>query len=161
MNWDTLDDKGLPVLKKAESELSSEEIDKLGAWFWMIPGQSDHVDMTKFAVNAAQPPEKQNWVITNQANVFTPIMFMDDEFIGIADSVDPKSDEGIARALVEDFVKAEYPKVIMAKTPEEAEKIYQGIIDFADKNGAAAVEAKYTEKWKANVAIVGSPVSKK
>ncbi len=158
-NWDTLDDKGLPVLKKAESELTSEEIDALGAWFWMIPGQSDHVDMTKFAVNAAQPAEKQNWVITNQANVFTPIMFMDDEFIGIADSVDPKSDTGIARALVEDFVKAEYPKVIMAKTAEEAEALYQGIIDFADKNGMEAVETAYTEKWKANVAVVGSPIT--
>jgi putative aldouronate transport system substrate-binding protein len=122
MNWDTLNEQGLPILKKAESELKPEEVDALGAWFWMIPGQSDHVDMTKFAVNGMQPPEKQNWVINNQANVLTPIMFMTDEFIGIADSVDPKSDEGIARALCEDFIKAEYPKVIMAGTAEEAEK---------------------------------------
>ncbi len=160
MNWDTLDANGLPVMKKAESELSVEEIDALGAWFWAIPGQSDHVDLTKFAVNAALPAEKQNWVINNQANVLTPIMFVSDEFIGIGDSVDPKTDEGIARTLCEDFIKAEYPKVIMAKTPEDAEKIYQGILDFCDKNGMPSVEAKYTEKYKANVALVGTAMTR-
>ena len=156
MNWDTLNDKGLPILKKGEGELTTDEVKKLGAWFWAIPGQSDHVDLTKFAVNAMAPPEKQNWVINNQANVLTPIMYMDDEFIGIVDSVDPKSDVGIARGLCEDFIKAEYAKVVMAKTPEEAEKVYQGILDFCDKNGFAGVEDKYTEKWKTNVALVGT-----
>ena len=160
MNWDELNADGLPILKKAEAELKPEEIDALGAWFWMIPGQSDHVDMTKFAVNAMQPAEKQNWVINNQANVLTPIMFMSDEFIGIGDSVDPKADEGIARSLCEDFIKAEYPKVLMAKTPEEAEATFQGILDFCEKNGIATVEAKYTEKYKANVALVGTALTK-
>jgi len=160
MNWDSLDANGLPILKKAEAELTPEEIDTLGSWFWAIPGQSDHVDMTKFAVNALQPAEKQNWVINNQANVLTPIMYVSDEFIGIGDSVDPKSDEGIARQLCEDFIKGEYPKVLMAKTPEEAEAAFQGILDFCEKNGIAGVEAKYTEKYKANVAVVGTALTK-
>ncbi len=160
MNWDTLDANGLPVLKKAEAELTSEEIDALGSWFWAMPGQSDHVDLTKFAVNALQPKEKQNWVINNQANVLTPIMFISDEFIGIGESVDPKTDEGIARSLCEDFIKAEYPKVIMAKTPEDAEAVFQGILDFCNANGMASVEAKYTEKYKANVAVVGTALTK-
>ena len=160
MNWDTLNDKGLPLLKKGEGELTSQEVDTLGAWFWMIPGQSDHVDMTKFAVNAMQPTERQNWVINNQANVLTPLMYMSDEFIGIADTVDPKTDTGIARALCEDFIKAEYPKVIMAKTVEEAEKTYQGIIDFCEKNGMAGVETVYDAKYKENVALVGTALTR-
>jgi ABC-type glycerol-3-phosphate transport system substrate-binding protein len=57
MNWDELNDQGRPILKKAESELSSDEINQLGAWFWMIPGQSDNVDKMKFAVNDMQPVE--------------------------------------------------------------------------------------------------------
>lgn len=160
MNWDTLDAEGMPILKRAESELSSDEIDELGAWFWMIPGQSDNVDSTKFAVNAMQPPELQNWVINNQANVLTPIMFMSDEFIGIADSIDPTSDVGIVRSLIEDHIEAEFPKVIMASTAEEAESIFQGIIEFADENGFAAVEAAYNEKYQANVALVGTALTR-
>jgi len=159
-NWDTLNDKGLPVLKKAESELSSEEIDRLGAWFWMIPGQSDNVDTTKFAVNDMQPAEKQNWVINNQSKVLTPRMWLTDEFVGYVDTVDPKSDAGIARTLCEDYIKANYPKFIMAKTEAEAQKIYDGIIAFLDKNGFAKVEEAYNNKYQANVKLVGSGLKK-
>jgi len=159
-NWDTLNEKGLPILKKAESELKSEEIDRLGAWFWMIPGQSDNVDSTKFAVNDMQPAEKQNWVIKNQAHVITPLMWLSDEFSNIPQTVDPKSDAGIARTLCEDYIKANYPKVIMAKTEAEAQKIYDGIIEFCDKNGLAKVEEAYNNKYQENVKLVGTGLKK-
>lgn len=158
--WDTLNEQGLPVLKKPESELTSDEINRLGLWFWMQPGQSDHVDKTKFAVNAMQSKEKQNWVINNQSNVLTPIMWLSDEFVGIPDSIDPKSNEGINRTLCEDYIKAQYPKMIMAKTEEEAQKIYQGIIDFCDKNGMPKVEELYDKKYQANVKLVGTGLTK-
>jgi len=159
-NWDTLNDKGLPVLKVPESELKAEEIDRLGAWFWMIPGQSDNVDKTKFAVNAMQPAEKQNWVINNQSNILTPIMWLSDEFTGIGDVVDPKSKEGINKTLCEDFFKAEFVKFVMAKSEADAEKIYQGIINFADKNGMPAIEALLDSKYQANVKIGGTGLTK-
>lgn len=158
--WDTLNEKGLPILKKPESELKTEEIDRLGLWFWMIPGQSDNVDSIKFAVNDMQPPEKQNWVINNQSKVLTPLMWLTDEFVGIPDVVDPKSNEGINRTLCEDFIKAQYPKIIMAKTTAEAERLYQEVIDFCDKNGMKAVEDMYDKKYKENVAIVGTGLTK-
>lgn len=158
--WDNLNDKGLPILKKAEAELKTDEINRLGLWFWMIPGQSDNVDNTKFAVNAMQPKEKQNWVINNQANVLTPIMWLSDEFVGISDVVDPKSNEGIKRTLCEDYIKAQYPKMIMAKSEAEAERIYNAIIDFCDKNGMPAVEEIYDKKYKENVALVGTGLTK-
>lgn len=159
-NWDTLNDKGLPILKKAESELTSAEINKLGTWFWMIPGHSDHVDLTKFAVNAMQPKEKQNWVINNQANILTPLMWLSDEFVGIAETIDGKSDEGIKRTLCEDYIKAQYPKVIMAKSAAEAEKLYAGIIKFCDENGMPKVEELYDIKYQANVKMVGTGIKK-
>lgn len=158
--WSTLNEKGLPILKKSESELTTEEINRLGLWFWMIPGHSDHVDNTKFAVNAMQPKEKQNWVINNQANILTPIMWISDEFVGINEVIDSKSNEGIKRTLCEDYIKAQYPKVIMASSAAEAEKIYNGIIDFCDKNGMPAVEALYDKKYKENVALVGTGLKK-
>lgn len=160
MNWDELDDQGRPILKKAESELSSDEINQLGAWFWMIPGQSDNVDKMKFAVNDMQPVEKQNWVASIQSKVLSPIMSLSDEFNGIGDVIDPKSDDGIARSLCEDYVKAEYVKAIMAPTTDEAEAIYDDILAFCDANGLPAVEAMYTEKYKANVALSGTCLTK-
>jgi putative aldouronate transport system substrate-binding protein len=159
-NWDSLNDKGLPILKKAESELKSEEIDRLGSWFWAIPGQSDNVDTTKFAVNDLQPAEKQNWVIKTQAHILTPRMWLTDEFTGIPDVVDPKSDAGIARTLCEDYIKANYPKMIMAKTEAEAQKIFDGINAFLDKNGFGKVEEAYDAKYQANVKLVGSGLTK-
>ena len=158
--WDTLDSDGLPVLKKPESELTSEEVDRLGLWFWMIPGQSDNVDSTKFAVNAKLPADKQSWVINNQANILTPTKVLSDEFVGIADIIDPKSDEGIKRVLCEDYIKAQYPKVLSAKSAAEAEKIYQGIIDFCDKNGMGKIEEIYDNKYKENVKITGTCLKK-
>jgi putative aldouronate transport system substrate-binding protein len=159
-NWDELDANGLPKLKKAESELTADEINKLGAWFWMIPGHSDHVDNMKFAVNAAQPKEKQNWVINNQANVLTPTKVLSDEFVGIGEVIDSKSDEGIKRTLIEDKIKAEFPKVLMAKSAEEASKIYDEIIAFADKNGMTKIEELYNAKYQENVKTVGTALKK-
>jgi ABC-type glycerol-3-phosphate transport system substrate-binding protein len=158
--WDTLDAKGLPQLKKPESQWTSDEVNKLGAWFWMIPGHSDHVDSMKFAVNAAQPKDKQSWVINNQANIITPIMGLSDEFVGIGETIDGKSDEGIKRTLCEDYIKAQYPKVIMAKTADEASKLYDEIIAFCDKNGMPKIEEIYTKKYQENVKLVGTAFKK-
>jgi putative aldouronate transport system substrate-binding protein len=158
--WDSLDSKGLPILKKPESQLSTDEINKLGLWFWMIPGHSDHVDSTKFAVNAAQPKDKQSWVINNQANIITPLMWLSDEFVGIGETIDGKSDEGIKRTLCEDYIKAQYPKVIMAKSQAEAEKLYDDIIAFCDKNGMPKIEQIYDKKYKENVKLVGTGLKK-
>jgi putative aldouronate transport system substrate-binding protein len=158
--WDELDADGLPKLKKAESELTTDEINKLGLWFWMIPGHSDHVDNMKFAVNEKLPAEKRNWVISTQANILTPTKVLTDEFVGIGDVIDSKSNEGINRTLVEDYIKAEYPKLLMASSAEEAEKIYNNILKFADDNGMAAIEAAYDKKYQENVKVVGTAFKK-
>lgn len=158
--WDELDEDGLPILKKPESELTTEEINRLGLWFWMMPGHSDNVDTVKFAVNAKLPPEKQNWVITNQAERVTPTKWLTDEFENIGTTIDPQSDLGIQRKLIEDYIVAEYPKMIMAETAEEAERIYDEIMKFAEENGIAEIEAVYTEKYKDNVARFGTGLTK-
>ena len=82
--WEGKDANGLPIMKKAESEFTEADVNDNGIWFWCIPGQSDNIDGTKFAVNNALPEEKQNWVIKHQANVLTPIMWVSDEFSGLA-----------------------------------------------------------------------------
>lgn len=158
--WDTLDDQGLPILKKAEGELTAEERDRLGLWFWMIPGHSDHVDTIKFAVNDKLPEEKRNWVVSMQAHILTPTMLLSDEFVGIGETIDPQSDLGIQRTLCEDYIKANYPKVIMAKSPEEAEKVYEDIIKFCDENGMPQIEETYDKKYQDNVKRFGTVLKK-
>jgi len=158
--WDTLDDQGLPILKKAEGDLTAEERDRLGLWFWMIPGHSDHVDTIKFAVNDKLPEEKRNWVVSMQAHILTPTKLLSDEFVGIGETIDPQSDLGIQRTLCEDYIKANYPQVIMAKSPEEAEKVYEDIIKFCDENGMPQIEETYDKKYQDNVKRFGSVLKK-
>lgn len=158
--WDELDDEGLPILKKPESELTSEEINRLGLWFWMMPGQSDNIDSMKFAVEEKLPSEQQAWHIKIQREILTPLMWLTDEFVGIADVIDPQNDEGINRTLCEDHIAEEYPKMLMAKSQEEAERIYQGIIDFCDENGMSEIEEIYDKKYRDNVEIVGTGLNK-
>jgi putative aldouronate transport system substrate-binding protein len=155
-NWDTLNDQGLPLLKVPEAKQTTDQINALGCWFWAIPGQSDNVDNTKFAVNKLQPKESQDWVISHQSDVLSPIMYVDDEFIGIADVVDATSPDGVARTLCEDHIKAQLPKVIMAASADEASKLFDEINTFLDANGMPAIETAYNKKWTENVALVGT-----
>ncbi len=153
--WDELDADGNPVLLHAESELSTDEKNKIGSWMWSFCSHSDNVDTTKFAVNGMQPPEKQDWVITTQANVLTPIMFVTDEYVGLNTEVDQLSDVGINRKLCEDQYKAEMPKIIMAQTAEEAEALFDALLQFYNDNGFAEVEAAYDARHQEIVAIQG------
>jgi len=156
--WETLNEDGFPILKHPEAELTSAEINRLGLWFWMIPGQSDNVDRTKFGVNAMQPAEKRNWVATNQSEVLTPIMWLTDEFAGIWDVIDPLGTEGVNRTLIMDYIVANFPMVLMAPTAAEAERIFDDILKFADDNGMAAIEELKNQKYQANVELVGTGI---
>ena len=158
--WETLDDEGLPILKKGEGELTAEERDRLGLWFWMIPGHSDHVDTIKFALNDKLPEEKRDWVVSMQAHIMTPTKTLSDEFVGIGDVIDPQSDMGINRTLCEDYIKANFPSVIMAKSTEEAEKIFDDIVKFLDENGMPAIEEEYDKKYQDNVKCFGTALKK-
>lgn len=153
--WDELDNDGNPILLKAESEISSTESNQLGLWYWIIPGHADNVDTTKFAVNAMLPAEKQSWVINNQANVFTPQMFITNEYFGLRDTVDSRTDLGIQRTLCEDQIKAMVPRIIMADSPEKAATLYDELLQFLDDNGMPEVEKAYNEKYQANCEIQG------
>ena len=159
-NWDSVDANGNPILKVPEQKMDPAEKDKLGMWFYPIPGHSDNVDNTKFAVNDALPEADRSWVITQQAHIFSPQKLFSDEFNGIADIIDPQSDEGIKRRLVEDNIVAQFPKMLVAKSEAEASKLYDEIVKFADDNGLKDVEAKYNEKYKDNVAKYGTIIGK-
>lgn len=153
--WDEIDEDGNPILEQAEGLYTAEEKDQIGSWFWSFMSHSDNVDLTKFAVNAMQPEEEQSWVISAQAEIFSPIMFMSDEYVLLDGKIDPVDDLGIARKLCEDQYTAEVPRAMMASSAEEAEQIIADLIKFLDDNRFQEVEAIYDERHQEIVDIQG------
>ncbi|MCL1795584.1 MAG: hypothetical protein FWG37_01705 [Clostridia bacterium] len=153
--YDELDENGNPILKKAMSELTAEENDKIGTWVWSFCNHSDNVDETKFAVNKMQPEELQDWVEATQSDILTPIMFVTDEYNNLALTIDQLSDLGIARTRCLDQWRAELPKIIMAQSAEEASKLYDDLLAFFEDNGLAEIEAAYDVMYQENVAMQG------
>ena len=153
--WEELDENGNPILKKSEAEMTAEELERIGSWRWSFCSHSDNVDLTKFAVNAMQPEDKRDWVVTTQADVLSPIMYVTDEYVGLPNTIDPLSDLGIQRTLCDDQYKAELPRIMMAATAEEAEALYDALIKFHDDNGFQEVEAAYDARHQEIVGIQG------
>ncbi len=158
--WDELDENGLPILKKAENELTADEVNALGVWFWMEPGFADSIDKLKYAMNEKMPPDKQSWIVSNQANLQTPIKWITDEFVGLTDDIKPTDPAGINRTLVEEYIGEQLPKAIMANSKEKAETMFDDILKFADDNGIAAVEEKAGAVYQANVDKIGTELKK-
>jgi len=154
--WETLNEDGFPILKRPMIQVTAEERTRLGLWSWADPAQSDHLDSVKFAVNNMQPPEKREWVTTNQELILTPTLLFTDEFVGVFEAIDPKSTEEINRTRIMEYINANFPLVIMASTAEEAERIFNDILAFADQNGMTDIEEIKNQKYQENVRLGGT-----
>ena len=139
--WEGKDENGNPILKKPEEELSSDEKNAAGCWFWAQPAHADNVDLTKYAVNDAQPEASRSWVISIQAHVFTPEdsihpavpgqKFLTDENANLSLEIDPTEDLGMARQAIADECKMRIPQIIMASDDATFDKLVQDLKDFA------------------------------
>lgn len=163
--WEGKDDEGNPILKKPEEELTSDEKNAAGCWFWSQPAHSDNVDNTKFAVNDAQPEASRSWVISIQAHVFSPEdsinpaiagqKFLTDENTGLSLEIDPTEDLGMARQAITDECKMRIPQIIMASDDATFDKLVQDLKDFAESNQVHDIEKIYTDKRAENIEIQG------
>lgn len=161
--WEGLDEDGNPNLIKPQSEFTSAELDSAGAWFWSQPVHSDNVDLTKYAVNEKESPETKNWTVDIQAKLCTydeenPRIgqkFITDENTGLTDVIDPQSDLGVSRQIILDQSKAQYPKIIMAETDEEFDKLVSELLQFVKDNSVDEITAAYQQKHDENVEIQG------
>ena len=159
--WDELDEEGLPILKKPESEWTEDEMTDLGVWVYLEQcGNSDLVDGIKFAINESLPKEQRNWVISEQFEYLTPTLWISDEFENLGLTIDGDSEQGINRALCEDRFTEVYPQIIMADTREEAERLYDELLAFFDAYGMLEIEAIYDAKYQDNVLRYGSGLVK-
>ena len=153
--YDELDADGNPILRKAMAELTAEENDKVGSWIWNFCNHSDNVDSTKFAVNKMQPEELQDWVEATQSDYLTPIMFCTDEYANLSITIDQLSDLGIARTRCVEEYQSTMPKILMAQTAEEAEKLFDNLLSFFEANGLDEILEIYDAKYQENVALQG------
>lgn len=163
--WEGKDEEGNPILKKPEEELTSDEKNAAGCWFWSQPAHSDNVDNTKFAVNDAQPEASRSWVISIQAHVFSPEdsinpaiagqKFLTDENTGLSLEIDPTEDLGMARQAITDECKMRIPQIIMASDDATFDKLVQDLKDFAESNQVHDIEKIYTDKRAENIEMQG------
>lgn len=163
--WEGKDEDGNPILKKPEEELTSDEKNAAGCWFWSQPAHSDNVDNTKFAVNDAQPEASRSWVISIQAHVFSPEdsihpavpgqKFLTDENDNLSLEIDPTDDLGMARQAITDECKMRIPQIIMASDDATFDKLVQDLKDFAESNQVHDIEKIYTDKRASNIELQG------
>lgn len=163
--WEGKDDEGNPILKKPEEELTSDEKNAAGCWFWSQPAHSDNVDLTKYAVNEQQPEGSRSWVISIQDHVFTPEdsihpaipgqKFLTDENTGLSLEIDPTEDLGMARQAITDECKMRIPQIIMASDDATFDKLVQDLKDFAESNQVHDIEKIYTDKRASNIELQG------
>lgn len=163
--WEGKDENGNPILKKPEEELTSDEKNAAGCWFWSQPAHSDNVDLTKYAVNEQQPEESRSWVISIQDHVFTPEdsihpaipgqKFMTDENTGLSLEIDPTEDLGMSRQAITDECKMRIPQIIMASDDATFDKLVQDLKDFAESNQVHDIEKIYTDKRASNIELQG------
>lgn len=163
--WEGKDEEGNPILKKPEEELTSDEKNAAGCWFWSQPAHSDNVDLTKYAVNEQQPEGSRSWVISIQDHVFTPEdsihpaipgqKLLTDENTGLSLEIDPTEDLGMARQAITDECKMRIPQIIMASDDATFDKLVQDLKDFAESNQVHDIEKIYTDKRASNIELQG------
>lgn len=163
--WEGKDEEGNPILKKPEEELTSDEKNAAGCWFWSQPAHSDNVDLTKYAVNEQQREGSRSWVISIQDHVFTPEdsihpaipgqKFLTDENTGLSLEIDPTDDLGMARQAITDECKMRIPQIIMASDDATFDKLVQDLKDFAESNQVHDIEKIYTDKRASNIELQG------
>jgi ABC-type glycerol-3-phosphate transport system substrate-binding protein len=156
--WEELDANGYPIMLRPPESIAAAERAEIGMWQWTLAGHSNHVDNTKFAVNNAMPIQYQSWVETIQYTLFTPYRVLSDEFALIPLAVEPGTDLAIRRQQMEDHFREMMPQVIMADSADEANRMMDEILAFAEAIGLAEVEAAYNARFEYNVAVQGGSV---
>lgn len=153
----------VPILKKDVSLFTSAETDAAGAWFWSQPAQSDYVDGIKFALNDALPAESQDWVVTRQAHLSSydadePHIgqkFMTDQLTNVTGEIDSQDELGICLKNIEDKCKEMLPKIIMASTEADFNKMVEELSTYAHSQRVDEINEVWQAKFDDNVATQG------
>lgn len=147
--YDELDEKGYPIIKRNRSDLTKEEADTLNCEEFSTPGMSEWVDLSKVAANEKLPPEERDFVISNQYNITWKHSANVTEFEGLF--TDATTPEGVAFTQVQDMVRKQMPKIVMAKSEEDCRNAVRETVEQAYRMKFDLVEAYKTDIWKENL----------
>ena len=134
-----------------------------GAWLWTQPASSDWMDSIKFAVNAQQDPDKRNWVVSIQSDLFSQsrenphegTKFITDQNTGLTNLIDPQSDEGIQLKAIQDELQVRLPQILMAKDEAEFDKLLEEAVQTVESNNIDGILAIWQEQYDKNIELQG------
>lgn len=151
--WDELDEKGYPIVKKNRSDLSKEDEETLACEVYSMPGMSEWVDFSKSAANDRLPEEKRDMVITSQSKIAWKHSYDSTAYEGLFTQA--TTPEGVAFKQVQDYVRKQIPKIVMAKDEGEVKSLIKETIDQAYKMKFDTVEKFKTTIWLDNLKKLG------
>ena len=161
--WEGTDENGIPQLTKPYADITSDEMNAAGAWLWTQPASSDWMDSIKFAVNAQQDPDKRNWVVSIQSDLFSQsrenphegTKFITDQNTGLPNLIDPQTDEGIQLKAIQDELQVRLPQILMAKDETEFNKLLEEAVQTVESNNIDGILAIWQEQYDKNIELQG------
>ena len=161
--WDGVDENGIPQLTKPYADFTSDEMNAAGAWLWTQPASSDWMDSIKFAVNAQQDPDKRNWVVSIQSDLFSEskenphegTKFITDQNTGLTNLIDPQDDLGIKLKAIQDELQLRLPQILMAKDEAEFNKLVEEAVKTCEDNSIDDILAIWQAQYDANIKLQG------
>ncbi len=161
--WDEADENWAPKLKMSYGDLTSAQSDRLGAWLWMDPINSDPVDAIKFAVNAESESKDFTSTLQTQTtldpdNPKAGTKLLSIETDNMSDSIATESDLGVARQALQDFCQQNIPNALMAADDATFDSIIASINDYYDTGSGEEIRETYQGVVDSNVKIQGYSV---
>ena len=156
--WENLDADGFPIMTRSPALLTSDERLEIGLWNWDLKGHANNVDDAKFAANRGLPPEERNWVESMQENVFTPNLRLTDEFVNMTPTIPFGTPLAIRRTQITDFWEEMLPQIIMAATAEEANRLFDTVLQFNIDNGREEIDRIHHARWLYNLDLQGGTI---
>lgn len=151
--WDQLDEKGYPIYKDPNAEISEADTTRLGLWYWVYPGITVITDNSKVAANNRKPVDKQDIKVIWQSTITWKHSWNATEFTGMDPAGD--SEAGIAFKAVDDLFKEYLPKIIGAKSADDAKNLIAELNTKAEEAGFVKTLDFYNTTWQANLARMG------
>jgi len=153
--WDELDGEGVPILITQPTDLSPEEMDRIGADIrWNKVGNTGISGLMGNAIRNRTPREEWPWHVRAQQEIIYEHSRNADEFLNI--NPDPLEAAGIAQSAFWDLNDQQVPRIVTAANPDAARAALQDAIAAFYAQDFASYEAYATPIFHANLALMGS-----
>ncbi|MNN21342.1 hypothetical protein D3C81_1346590 [compost metagenome] len=151
--YDEVDEDGVPIPNDAYINRDQKKFDelKIGEFNWY--GNTSYIDTVKGKRELLLPSEAQDWTTVAQTTVSFKTSMNVTEYSNLEPL--PNSKEGIIMQRLRDHYKQIIPKIVFAKSEEEAKKFIEEAKTESVKLGYSEILEWKTAKWQENLKIMG------